>query len=196
MISRRTSTRCTLQVERRTGIIPHWIRVVTLDLPNVETSVSLVSCHYGVLCIRRILNPPATHRRSAMDKEDPSIESLVCQACWTSIFSYDGWQMVLAAKQVPDRTGFSRGYSYKTTWEEIHERANSGCSWCRFLARPGATNGGLTVWAACDEDSECTPAGEKSLKIVMHGQSGSLTSHQCYFMYTSAGKYFCGAFRW
>ena len=40
---------------------------------------------------------------------------------------------------------------------------------------------------ACDEDSDCTPAGEKKLKLVIHASDGGFT-YLYYLMYTNAGK--------
>jgi hypothetical protein len=119
-----------------------------------------------------------------MDSKDLAIKSLVCDACWNGIFSADGWQTVLAAKQVPGRIRSPKGFSYKTTWAAIQTAANS-CNWCRFLARQNSA-GEVEVWAACDGDSDCTPAGEKWLEVVVRG-NGFSSSH--YYMYTSPGTF-------
>jgi len=124
-----------------------------------------------------------------MDISDATIKTLVCDACWSGIFSADGWQTVLAAKQVPGRWGYSKGYSYRTTWEAVHAAADR-CSWCRSLHRRGSMDGDLEVWAACDENSQCTPAGEKKLTVVVYCDTG-VQSTRRYLMYTSSGRLSC-----
>ena len=130
------------------------------------------------------------------DNIDSTITSLVCNACWNGIFSTDAWQTVLVAKQVPGRTGFSKGFAYKTNWAAIQTAADRDkCSWCRLVARPhlAATKGDseVEVWAACDEDSDCTPIGEKKLTVVIEATGVSLSQH--YYMYTSSGTFGCHA---
>ncbi|OTA58382.1 HET-domain-containing protein [Hypoxylon sp. EC38] len=102
-----------------------------------------------------------------MDVIDPSVKSLACEACWAGLFSVEGWQTVLAAKKVPGHIGYSSGYGYKTTWTALRA-ASSHCNWCRFLAKKSKSReGSLQVWVACDQDSDCTPAGEKKLTITI-----------------------------
>ncbi|KAF9471996.1 HET-domain-containing protein [Pholiota conissans] len=106
---------------------------------------------------------------------------LVCDSCWNGIFSVSGWQTVLDAKQIPGGSPYSRGYSYKTTWEEIRAAADH-CTWCRFLSRPNR-KGDVEVRGSRQEDSDCTPSGEKTLTISTGG--GSVNSGSEYYMYTS-----------
>ncbi|KAE9396169.1 HET-domain-containing protein [Gymnopus androsaceus JB14] len=118
-----------------------------------------------------------------MEGTQASSNHLVCDRCWNGIFSVSGWQTVLAAKQIPGRALYSKGYSYQTTWEAICAAADH-CTWCRFL-RVTAPNlkGEVEVRAACDEESDCTPAGERRLSIAMAGSHGGHGSQ--YYMYTS-----------
>ncbi|TFK48919.1 HET-domain-containing protein [Heliocybe sulcata] len=141
------------------------------------------------------------------------LQSLVCEACWNTIFSTAGWQAVLAAKEVPGRSGFSKGFSYKTTWSAIQTSCANGCNWCRLLKPPevdSGQDGEVEVWAACDEDSDHTPAGDKKLRLVVDSsrsayrpfyatsrttagaQIGTVSgygSHQQFYMYTRPGKW-------
>lgn len=119
-----------------------------------------------------------------MEEAQTSSNHLVCEGCWNGIFSVSGWQTVLAAKQVPAGAKHTKGYSYKTTWEAIRA-ASDHCTWCRFLARPNA-KGEVEVRAACDEESDCTPAGERMLRITI---SGGYSSGSQYYMYTSESMY-------
>lgn len=115
--------------------------------------------------------------------------SLVCDACWNSIFSFDAWQTVIAATHQPNRlSGYSKGYCYSTTWEAIHASASAGCNWCQLLARPNYNNGSAEIWVAYDKDSECTPAGTKQLTVKVEGSEGETFSFQ-HYMYTDAGMY-------
>ncbi|KAI1107030.1 HET-domain-containing protein [Jackrogersella minutella] len=120
-----------------------------------------------------------------MDVTDPLIKSLVCDACWNGLFSVEGWKTVLAGKKAAGHRGYSNGYGYNTTWAAL--RAASGnCNWCNFLSGKNKhREGGLQAWIACDEDSNCTPAGEKKLSVIVHGENGGF-SKNCYFMYTDS----------
>lgn len=124
-----------------------------------------------------------------MDAQGNDSKSLVCEACWNSIFSFDAWQTVMAATNQPNRPwGYSKGYCYTTTWEAIHASASAGCSWCQLLARPKYSHGPMEIWVAYDEDSECTPAGTKKLTVKAEGSEGQAFSFRNYYMYTDAGK--------
>jgi hypothetical protein len=112
-------------------------------------------------------------------------KSLACEACWSSIFSFDSWQTVLAAREQPRPYGYSKGYCYKTTWEAIHASASSGCNWCQFIKIGKYTRGEVEIWVAYDEESDCTPVGTKRLKVKLEG-SGAFSSRN-YYMYTDAG---------
>ncbi|KAI0828071.1 HET-domain-containing protein [Hypoxylon sp. FL0890] len=118
-----------------------------------------------------------------MDVIEPSVKALACEACWNGLFSVEGWQTVLAGKKVPGYRGYSNGYGYRTTCESLRA-ASDKCNWCRILARKRRhSEGGLLVFVACDQDSNCTPAGEKMITVVIHGDDGSLLSSH-YYMYT------------
>lgn len=119
--------------------------------------------------------------------------TLVCDACWKSIFSFDAWQTVIAATDQLDINvnrlcGYSKGYCYNTTWEAIHVSASAGCSWCQLLARPTYNHGSAQIWVAYEKNSECTPAGTKQLTVKVEGSEGGTFSFQ-HYMYTDAGKY-------
>ncbi len=119
---------------------------------------------------------------------DSSIYSLVCDACWNGIFSAEGWQAVLSDKHVSDDVKFSEGYVYKTTWAALRAAAD-GCGWCHFLVKGRKRyEGELPVRVACD-DSDCTPAGGKKLKLVVHGGDGGLLMFLHYLMYTNSGMF-------
>ncbi|KAF4597900.1 hypothetical protein AB1N83_011759 [Pleurotus pulmonarius] len=120
-----------------------------------------------------------------MDR-NTNIKSLVCDRDWCTIFSPDGWRAVLEATPVPDREGCLKGYLYTTTWEAVQAAAAAGCNWCRLIR--GGTRGEVEVLAACDEASDCTPAGDKRLKITVNGLSRTRSfSFQSFLMYTAAG---------
>jgi hypothetical protein len=112
-------------------------------------------------------------------------KSLACEACWNSIFSFDSWQTVLAAREQPRQYGYSKGYCYKTTWQAIHASASSGCNWCQLMKIPKYTQGEVEIWVAYDEESDCTPAGTKRLKVKLEG-SGAFSSLN-YYIYTDTG---------
>ncbi len=112
-------------------------------------------------------------------------ESLVCQSCWSGLFSFDSWQTVLAAKQQPRQWGYSKGYCYTTTWEAMHAPASSGCNWCQLLKHTKHAGGEVEIWVAYDEKGHCTPAGTKMLKVKLAG--GGAFSSSNYHMYTDAG---------
>ncbi|KAI5796016.1 hypothetical protein FPQ18DRAFT_303685 [Pyronema domesticum] len=122
-----------------------------------------------------------------MDEQGNKAKSLVCEACWNGLFSFDAWQIVLAGTEQPGRVGYSNGYCYTTTWESLHASSAAGCSWCKFLCHPEYTNGGVEIWVACDEDSECTPAGTKKLTVKLESSGGRAFSLQHYYMYTTDG---------
>lgn len=59
--------------------------------------------------------------------------SLVCDACWGTLFAFDAFQSALSAKD-SDPSNPSRGFSYTTqTWEQIEDGEERGCNWCDFL---------------------------------------------------------------
>ncbi len=143
-----------------------------------------------------------------MNAQGRSAKSLVCEACWNGIFSFDAWQTVIAATQQPDRrqAGYSKGYCYTASWGAIHASAGSGCNWCQLLVLVGADQRRparnylntstatwrddelVEIWVAYDQDSESTPAGTKMLMLKTEGTSGaSGSSLQHYYMYTDAG---------
>ncbi|EIW85019.1 hypothetical protein CONPUDRAFT_141780 [Coniophora puteana RWD-64-598 SS2] len=150
-----------------------------------------------------------------MESDSSMIQSLVCDTCWDTVFSTEGWQTVLAGEQVSGHNGFSSGFSYKTNWSAIQIAAANGCNWCRLLTKPKSRQGGeyeVEVWAACDEDSDCTLGGEKMLRIVVdrskspdapfycQTRTGAKTvsgygSHNQYYMYTSQDILLNSAFR-
>ncbi|KAF9466144.1 heterokaryon incompatibility protein-domain-containing protein [Collybia nuda] len=58
--------------------------------------------------------------------------SLVCDACWGTLFTFDAFQTALSAKD--SDSGPSRGFSYTTQpWDQIEEGEEKGCNWCDFL---------------------------------------------------------------
>lgn len=122
-----------------------------------------------------------------MDIQGSDSNSLVCDACWNSIFTFDAWQTVIAATDQPNRpSGYSKGYCYNTCWEAINASASAGCRWCQLLARPNYTHGSTEIWVAYDEHSECTPAGTKYLTVKVEGSEGETFSFQ-HYMYTDPG---------
>lgn len=128
---------------------------------------------------------------AVMDAQGSDSKSLVCEACWNSIFSFDAWQTVIAATNQPlpnHPWGYSKGYCYDTTWEAIHASASADCSWCQLLAQPKFVHGSVEIWVAYDKDSECTPAGTKQLTVKAEGSEGGSFSFQ-HYMYTDAGMW-------
>ncbi|KAI5780496.1 heterokaryon incompatibility protein-domain-containing protein [Geopyxis carbonaria] len=118
--------------------------------------------------------------------KDNTAKSLVCEACWDSIFSVEGWKAVLEAERHSDRP-HSTGYCQKTTWEAMQASAAAGCTWCRFIVGNSVRHGELEVWATFDEVSEATPAGTRKMKIEYNG--GGASGYSTYFMYTTPGIY-------
>ncbi|KAN0094497.1 HET domain containing protein [Tylopilus felleus] len=141
----------------------------------------------GTYCSRAPPDRPS--EPTFVDDVDPAIKSLVCDACWNGVFSNDAWQTVLSAQTTPGQTGSSEGFAYKTTWAAIQAATDRDrCNWCRLFARPNtASSQGdvqVEIRAACDQDSDCTPAGEKMLSVKGHDGAGSFWERQ-YYMYTS-----------
>ncbi|KIJ55254.1 hypothetical protein M422DRAFT_23864 [Sphaerobolus stellatus SS14] len=59
--------------------------------------------------------------------------SLVCDACWSTLFSSQSFHKAFAAKDL-EKPSNHDGLTYTTqTWEEIDEMENKGCNWCDFL---------------------------------------------------------------
>jgi hypothetical protein len=125
-----------------------------------------------------------------MKSDDDRIKALVCEACWDGIFSARGWQSVLAGHEVPVRIGSSsKGFYYKTTGSAVRTAADR-CNWCRLFARPKLV-GEVEVLAVC-EDSDCTPAGDQVLALIVR-ENGMPVLTGDYYMYTSPGMFSAGA---
>jgi hypothetical protein len=131
------------------------------------------------------LAPGETSDHVLINSQSDMARSLVCETCWSGVFSFDSWQAVLTAREQPRQWGYSKGYCYITTWEAIHASASSGCNWCQFISHSKYTQGEVEIWVAYDEDADCTPAGTKQLTVKLEG-SGAFSSRR-YYMYTDAG---------
>lgn len=70
-----------------------------------------------------------TNNPSCETAIDSQIRSLVCAACWNTLFRFESFQTARSSKRLYD------GYSYNTTWQKIHESAEEGCNWCSLLDR-------------------------------------------------------------
>ena len=53
------------------------------------------------------------------------MEDLVCEACWSTVFTSDAIQAF--------RLGQSYEFEYKSSWPGIMRYADKGCNWCSFL---------------------------------------------------------------
>ncbi|KAF8954614.1 heterokaryon incompatibility protein-domain-containing protein [Flammula alnicola] len=83
------------------------------------------------------LQPHARGGQSTEDtlphsQENPdSPSTLVCAACRTGPFSYEGFR-----KAVFDFHDSDTGYCYTTTWHDISQSiSNEGCNWCGLISR-------------------------------------------------------------
>ncbi|KAI1113914.1 heterokaryon incompatibility protein-domain-containing protein [Nemania sp. NC0429] len=82
------------------------------------------------------------------------LEHLVCQECYDTIFSAEGWQTVMADGRTSDNPEGS-GYKYTTTWSAI-KKASKICNWSQVTVR-------------YYKDTGYTPAGDKFLAVVVKG---------------------------
>ncbi|KAF4613364.1 hypothetical protein D9613_010844 [Agrocybe pediades] len=115
---------------------------------------------------------------------DPHIKALACDACWASIFSYQGFQKALAS----EHDHASGGYSYETTQQAINASATQGCQWCKLFASKDPEKTGpvsLNVTFSTEKGGY-TPAGIKKLEVKNKGS---------YRLYTDAEDNASGVIR-
>jgi hypothetical protein len=138
-----------------------------------------------------------TNSKSMESPQNPA--SLVCQADWDTIFSPLGWEALLGNRATPDdNRPHTNKYCYTRTWEAIQAAAKQGCNWCRLILSPSCTVGEVTIQVTRDEESDCTPRGDKQLSVRVEGNHHGF-SMQNYLVYTSAGdpaaKYIAARYR-
>lgn len=56
-----------------------------------------------------------------------SVSSLVCKACWNTLFAFDSFQTAWCAMEPLD------GFLYSVTWKDLVNSVNKKCNWCKLL---------------------------------------------------------------
>lgn len=114
------------------------------------------------------------------------LEHLVCQECYDTIFSAEGWQTVMADGRTSDNPEGS-GYKYTTTWSAI-KKASKICNWCKLLPQRQA-EGKAQVTVRYYKDTGYTPAGDKFLTVVVKGLGNEGTfMDEDFLLYTTRGN--------
>lgn len=85
--------------------------------------------------------------------------TLICSACRTGPFSYEGFRQAVAESHYDATTG----YCYTTTWAAISQSSSSeACSWCTIVRR---TRDGLT-------SERFPPGGQEAVEIRVQVATG------------------------
>ncbi|KAF8963860.1 hypothetical protein BDZ97DRAFT_1818243 [Flammula alnicola] len=114
--------------------------------------------------------------------DNSTIKSLVCEACWNSLFTFDSFQIALDPR--------SKGFSYTATCESIRASAEQGCNWCKLFVKKKA-RGQCDIALSCEEDSDretqaFTPAGTKKFTLRTQAKDANVPSSYSFRMYTTA----------
>ncbi|KAI1746207.1 heterokaryon incompatibility protein-domain-containing protein [Xylaria scruposa] len=118
-----------------------------------------------------------------MAGSESSLKYLVCQQCYETIFSVEGWQSVIVDGRVSDNPEGS-GYRYTTDWAAI-KNATRTCNWCKLLPRR-QVEGKAQVIVRYYKDSGYTPVGDKFLTVVVKDlEDGSTFMNQDFPLYTT-----------
>lgn len=97
--------------------------------------------------------------RALSQEDSQSPLTLVCQACRTGPFSYEGFRQAVSEYHYDGTTG----YCYTTKWSNIFRSINNdACSWCRIVGR---TRDGLPT-------EKFPSAGEASVEVRLQVSAG------------------------
>ncbi|KAF8247982.1 hypothetical protein K440DRAFT_681252 [Wilcoxina mikolae CBS 423.85] len=125
-----------------------------------------------------------------MDKQTNdtiNAKSLVYDACWDGLFSFDSFQIAAVATELERNSG---GFTYTTSWEAVYASADQGCTWCNLLSKKcqERQQGEFKVKVALPKDwDEYTPVGTKTLHLNISGGIGHYSSYEYFHLYTTAG---------
>ncbi|KAL6800567.1 heterokaryon incompatibility domain-containing protein [Trichoderma sp. SZMC 28012] len=125
---------------------------------------------------------------------DAEIRRLVCDYCWSTLFSVEGfkaaWESSLSGDTEP-----GLGYTYTTaTWQEIERSINFMCSWCEILQEEIShyyhiTKSERDAWGAITNYAGEPPPDARfrcTIRFGRHTSSGSLPTLDIFI-----GKFKC-----
>lgn len=117
---------------------------------------------------------------------DAKIESLVCNYCWSTLFSVDGFKAAWESNS---------GYTYTTaTWQEMERSINLLCGWCEILQEEithyyHITQSKRDSQGAITEEAETPPADAKFCFTIRFERHNSTMSPLC--LKLSIGNFRC-----
>jgi hypothetical protein len=113
---------------------------------------------------------------------DDTITPLVCGDCWTRLFAFEAFQTAWTVEKLYD------GFSYRTTWKEVHKSADTGgCNWCKLLLAPRdhtMPQDSLKVTLNFRTQNGTSPEKQTTLRLIINNALNS-----SFFLYTTSGTY-------
>ncbi|PNP40945.1 hypothetical protein TGAMA5MH_06811 [Trichoderma gamsii] len=125
---------------------------------------------------------------------DTNIKSLVCDYCWSTLFSVDGFKTAWESSSSTDMES-NPGYTYTTaTWQEMERSANFLCGWCELLQEEithyyHITQSKRDSRGAITEEAGTPPANARFCFTIRFGKHNSPASPLC--VQISIGDFRC-----
>ncbi|KAI0355499.1 HET-domain-containing protein [Trametes cingulata] len=113
-----------------------WMKKLRKTMSRTHRSATSAPSGDRPLPIERQTSLPAQEGGANEAKQAQPSATLVCESCWnTGLFSQELFQQAWTSQRTS-----GAGYSYETTWKQLHESSQSGCPWCRLVLSTRTAN--------------------------------------------------------
>ncbi|KAI1171396.1 heterokaryon incompatibility protein-domain-containing protein [Nemania sp. FL0916] len=119
-----------------------------------------------------------------MAESGPTSRHLVCQECYDTLFSADGWQSVMADGKDSDKPE-ATGYRYTSPWTTI-KNASTICNWCKLLPQRQVEGKAQVIVRYYKDNGYNTPVGDKFLTVIVKDlEDGGTFMDEDFLLYTT-----------